>query len=41
MIIDLLWDDAAKADEICREFKPVFTKETYCQFLEDLSTGKN
>lgn len=41
MIIDLLWDNAEKADEICREFKPVFTKETYCQFLEDLSAGKN
>ena len=41
MIVDLLWDDAEKADEICREFKPVFTKETYCQFLEDLSAGKN
>ncbi len=39
-IVDLLWDDAAEADKICSEFKPVFNKESYCRFLEDLSQGK-
>ena len=39
-IIDLLWDGAEAADIICREFKPVFTKETYVKFLEDLTSGK-
>mgnify|MGYP003193852524 len=35
-LIDLLCDDAEEADRICREFKPVFTKETYLQFMDDL-----
>lgn len=35
-LIDLLYDDAKEADRICREFKPVFTKETYLQFMDDL-----
>ena len=35
-LIDLLCDDAKEADRICREFKPVFTKETYLQFMDDL-----
>lgn len=39
-IIDLLWDDAAIADEICREFHPVFNRESYCQFMEDLAAGR-
>ncbi|MDO5531721.1 amidohydrolase [Sutterella sp.] len=36
-IIDLLWDDGAEAERMCREFKPVFTKETYVKFIEDLT----
>lgn len=36
-IIDLLWDDAAAADKICREFKPVFTKKTYCAFMDGIA----
>lgn len=35
-LIDLLCDDAKEAVRICREFKPVFTKETYLQFMDDL-----
>ena len=35
-LIDLLYDDAKEADRICRVFKPVFTKETYLQFMDDL-----
>lgn len=36
-IIDLLWDDAAQADKICRDFKPVFTKESYCAFMDSIA----
>lgn len=36
-IIDLLWDDAAAADRICADFKPVFTKETYCAFMDSIA----
>lgn len=39
-IIDLLWDGAKAADAICREFTPVFTKEEYMRFLDDLSKGE-
>lgn len=38
-IIDLLWDDAAKAEEICANFKPVFNKETYCAFQDKIASG--
>lgn len=38
-LIDLLWDGAAAADEICREFRPVFTKESYMAFLDKLASG--
>ncbi len=38
-IIDLLWDDAEAADKICREFKPVFTKETYIEFQKKIDTA--
>lgn len=38
-LIDLLWDGAATADEICREFRPVFTKESYMAFLDKLASG--
>ncbi len=36
-IIDLLWDDAACAEDVCAKFKPVFTKESYVKFMEDIS----
>ena len=38
-IIDLLWDDAAKAEVICANFKPVFNKETYCAFQDKIASG--
>lgn len=38
-IIDLLWDDAAKVEEICANFKPVFNKETYCAFQDKIASG--
>ncbi|MDO5532700.1 amidohydrolase [Sutterella sp.] len=37
-IIDLLWDDGAEADRICRGFRPVFTKESYLKFIDSLTT---
>ena len=39
-IIDLLYDDAKKAEEICKNFKPVFTKQTYCEFLDKIASGQ-
>lgn len=39
-IIDLLWDDAAVANDICDNFKPVFNKEQYVAFLEELAKGE-
>lgn len=39
-IIDLLYDDAKKAEEICANFKPVFTKETYCEFQDKIASGQ-
>ena len=38
-IIDLLWDDAAKATEICGAFKPVFDKDSYCAFQDKIASG--
>lgn len=35
-VVDLLVDGARKAEEVVADFKPVFTKETYIQFLEDV-----
>lgn len=35
-IVDLLWDDAAEAERICSNFRPVFTKETYCAFMDSI-----
>lgn len=35
-VIDLLYDDAAKALEIKQNFKPVYTKETYLRMWEEL-----
>ena len=31
----LLCDQAKEAKKICQEFKPVFNKETYCQYIKD------
>lgn len=40
-IIDLLWDDAATAEQICQDYKPVFkNKEEYMTFLRDLCKGE-
>jgi len=35
-VLDLLADDGAKAEEICRNFKPVLTKESYCAFMDSI-----
>ena len=34
-IYHLLRDQAKEAKKICREFKPVFNKESYCQYIRD------
>ena len=34
-VIDLLADDAAKAEEICANYKPKFTKQGYVEFWND------
>lgn len=39
-LIDLLWDDAAPADEICRNFKPVFDKNSYMKFMDELAKSE-
>lgn len=39
-IIDLLCDGAEKADAICRNFKPVFTKQSYCEFQDKIAAGQ-
>ena len=36
-IIDLLADDACEAQRICDNFKPVLTKETYCEYMDSIS----
>lgn len=32
-IIDLLYDDAEKADELMKDYKPLMSKEEYLTFL--------
>ena len=39
-IIDLLADDAAQADFICKNHKPVMTKQSYCEFMDAISEGR-
>lgn len=39
-IIDLLCDGAEKADEICKNFKPVFTRQSYCEFQDKIAAGQ-
>jgi len=34
-IIDLLYDDAAQADQLMGNYTPLMTKEQYLQFLSD------
>ena len=34
-IYHLLRDQAKEAKKICREFKPVFNKESYCRYIRD------
>lgn len=36
-IVDLLWDDAAEAERICREFRPELTKEEYLEYMRSFS----
>lgn len=35
-LIDLLWDDAKEAERICKNFKPVLNKQTYCQLMDNI-----
>jgi metal-dependent amidase/aminoacylase/carboxypeptidase family protein len=35
-VIDLLWKDAAPAQEIVSSYKPIYTKESYLKMWEDL-----
>lgn len=35
-VIDLLADGGVKAEEICKNFKPVLTKESYCAFMDSI-----
>ncbi|MBO7173166.1 MAG: amidohydrolase [Burkholderiaceae bacterium] len=35
-IIDLLFDDAAKAEAICQNFKPILNRQTYCEFMDSV-----
>lgn len=35
-IIDLLVDDAAKADAICRNFKPELDRVSYCEYMDSI-----
>lgn len=37
-LIDLLWDEAKEAERICKNFKPVLTKETYCQLMDNIES---
>ena len=36
-IIDLLADDAAEADRICTNFKPILNRESYCKYMDSIS----
>ena len=40
-IIDLLADDATEARRICDSFKPVLTRQTYCEYMDTISKAKN
>lgn len=35
-IIDLLVDDAAKAEAICQNFKPILNRVTYCEYMDSI-----
>lgn len=37
-LIDLLWDEAKEAERICKNFKPVLTKKTYCQLMDNIES---
>lgn len=39
-IIDLLYDDAAEAEKIVKDFKPVFTRESYTKFLDSIDEAE-
>ena len=34
-VADFTDEQAKEAKKICQEFKPVFNKETYCQYIRD------
>ena len=40
-IIDLLADDAQEARRICDNFKPVLTRQTYCEYMDSISKANN
>jgi hypothetical protein len=35
-VIDMLWDDAAPAQEVVAAYKPIYTKESYLKMWKDL-----
>ena len=39
-IIDLLADDAAEADRICTNFKPILNRESYCKYMDSISEAR-
>lgn len=39
-IIDLLADDAAEADRICTNFKPILNRESYCEYMDSISKAQ-
>ena len=35
-LIDLLWNEAQEAQQICEHFHPIFTRQTYCEFMDNI-----
>ena len=39
-VIDLLADGAEAADAICKDFKPLLTKASYCEYMDKIARGE-
>ena len=39
-VIDLLADGAQAADAICKDFKPLLTKASYCEYMDKIAHGE-
>ena len=39
-VIDLLADGAENADAICKDFKPLLTKTSYCEYMDKIARGE-